>query len=194
MISLTDAMNDRVPQEVTHASDASFFNGTAKECYDALKAPARREGPVKQVALIREALSVLVSEPLDPVARKICELVDRAFANGEIDKDVLKCTALLNLINDKSFEAIQTQVSRVADSTTDKLYTSSDIRKLFQTIDSVQTIRHRPHCENAKSPHSQPWMALAKSAVRSATHSGHLVEDTLRSGVLSQEEEWQGRQ
>ncbi|KAG6838049.1 hypothetical protein H0H87_004332, partial [Tephrocybe sp. NHM501043] len=37
-------------------------DGTAKECYDALKSRAHREGPVKQVALIRSANSSI--EPL----------------------------------------------------------------------------------------------------------------------------------
>ncbi|KAG6892658.1 hypothetical protein C0993_003310, partial [Termitomyces sp. T159_Od127] len=48
-------------------------DGTAKECYNALKARAQSEGPVKQVALIREALTTYapVSEPLETTARKI---------------------------------------------------------------------------------------------------------------------------
>lgn len=122
-------------------------DGSAKECYDALKARAHREGPVKQVALIREALLtyVPVSEPLDATARKICDLVDRAFAIGTIDKDLLKCIALLNSINDKSFESVQTQVSRgLADASATKPYASADIRKLFQTIDSLATLSKSP--------------------------------------------------
>lgn len=118
-------------------------DGTAKECYDALKARAQSEGPVKQVALIREALSTYtpISEPIEDTARRICELIDRAFAIGVIDKDLLKCIALLNSINDKAFEAVQAQVSRgLADSTKTDPYTSAHIRKLFQTIDSLATL------------------------------------------------------
>ncbi|KAG5723846.1 hypothetical protein E4T56_gene9843 [Termitomyces sp. T112] len=118
-------------------------DGMAKECYDTLKARAHHKGPVKQVALVREALSTYapISEPIETTAHKICELFDRAFAISSIDKSLLKCIALLNSINDKSFESVQTQVLRgLADSTTEKPYTSSDIRKLFQTIDSLATL------------------------------------------------------
>ena len=95
-------------------------DGTAKECYDALKAQAQSKRPIKQVALIHEALSTYapVSDPIKNTARKICELIDRAFAIGTIDKDLLKCIALLNSINNKAFESVQTQVSQgLADST-----------------------------------------------------------------------------
>lgn len=118
-------------------------DGTAKECYDALKARAQREGPVKQVALIREALSTYapISEPIEHTAQKICDLIDRTFAIGTIDRDLLKCITLLNSINDKSFESVQMQISHgLADSTKDRPYTSSDARKLFQTIDSLATL------------------------------------------------------
>lgn len=98
---------------------------------------------MKQVALIRQALSTYapVVEPIDSTARKICDLIDRAFAIGAIDKDLLKCIALLNSINDKSFESLQTQVSRgLSDATVSSPYTSSQIRKLFQTVDSLSTL------------------------------------------------------
>ncbi|KNZ77209.1 hypothetical protein J132_06204 [Termitomyces sp. J132] len=47
-----------------------IMDSTAKECYDALKAQAQCEGPVKQVALVCEALSTYapVSEPIDTTA------------------------------------------------------------------------------------------------------------------------------
>lgn len=118
-------------------------DGTAKEYYDALKMRAHHEGLVKQVALIREALSTYtpVTDPIDTMAQKICDLIDRAFAIGIIDKDLLKCIALLNCINNKSFESIQTQVSQgLANSTADKPYASSQIRKLFQTVNSLATL------------------------------------------------------
>lgn len=129
-------------------------DGSAKECYDALKACAHREGPVKQVALVRQALSTYapVGEPIDVTARKICDLVDRAFAIGTIDKDLLKCIALLNSINDKTFESLQTQVSRgLADTTPSNPYTSAQIRKLFQTVDSLTTLNKTPSTDTALS-------------------------------------------
>lgn len=127
-------------------------DGTAKECYDALKTRAQCEGPVKQVALIRQALSTYapIAEPIDATARKICDLIDRAFSIGVIDKDLLKCIALLNSINDKSFESLQTQVSRgLADATTNAPYSSSHIRKLFQTVDSLSNLAKTPLVDTA---------------------------------------------
>lgn len=84
-------------------------DGTAKECYDSLKAHAQSEGPIRQIALICEALTTYAptTKPLETTARKISKLVDRAFAIGAIDKDLLKCIVLLNSINNKLFESIQ---------------------------------------------------------------------------------------
>ncbi|KAG6815379.1 hypothetical protein H0H87_002425, partial [Tephrocybe sp. NHM501043] len=118
-------------------------DGTTKDCYDALKAQAQSEGPMKQIALICEAFSTYapVSKPIENMARKICKLINHAFAIGTIDKDLLKCITLLNSINDKTFKSMQTQVSQgLADSTSKDPYTLAHVHKLFQTIDSLATL------------------------------------------------------
>ncbi|KAG6880146.1 hypothetical protein C0992_005230 [Termitomyces sp. T32_za158] len=59
-------------------------DGFAKECYNTLKAHAQCESPVKQVALIQQALSTYapIAEPIDTTAQKIYKLTDCAFANA----------------------------------------------------------------------------------------------------------------
>ncbi|KAH0578539.1 hypothetical protein H2248_003688 [Termitomyces sp. 'cryptogamus'] len=53
-------------------------DGSAKECYNNLKARVQSEGPVKQVALICKTLTTYapISEPLETTAWKICDLVN----------------------------------------------------------------------------------------------------------------------
>ncbi|GLB45783.1 hypothetical protein LshimejAT787_2900110 [Lyophyllum shimeji] len=130
----------------------------AKAFYEALKSRANGEGPVKQVALIREAFSTYCSatEPLPTTAMKICDIIDRAFAMGNINKDLFKCIALLNALNDDSFRAIQSNVSRaLSESTATDPYTSSKIRRLLET---EQTLI------NSKSRYSTANTALAAKA------------------------------
>ncbi|KAG5334214.1 hypothetical protein C0989_003974 [Termitomyces sp. Mn162] len=71
---------------------------SAKECYNALKARAQCKGLVKQVALICKALTTYapVAKPIEATAWKICDLINRAFVIGSIDRDFLKCIVLLN--------------------------------------------------------------------------------------------------
>ncbi|KNZ81329.1 hypothetical protein J132_02019 [Termitomyces sp. J132] len=136
--------------------------GFAKECYDTLKVHAQCKGPVKQVALIWQALSTYapIAEPIDITAWRICNLIDQAFAIRAIDKDLLKCIALLNSINDKSFESIQTQVSQgLSDATVTSLYTSFQIRKLFQTIDSLSMLTITSPTDTALSAHNSKMRA-----------------------------------
>ena len=54
------------------------MDGTAKECYNALKSWAHCKGLLKQVTLIHKALStyIPVLEPIETTAWKICKLVD----------------------------------------------------------------------------------------------------------------------
>ncbi|KAG5718771.1 hypothetical protein E4T56_gene2727 [Termitomyces sp. T112] len=141
-------------------------DGTANECYDMLKAQANCKGPVKQVTLICKALStyVPIAKPIENTTRKICELVDHAFTISRvIDKDLLKCIALLNSINNKHFKSIQVEVScRLADSTKEKTYTSSDIQKLFQTSNSLA---------NLSKPSSDTMLVAKDSRTIAHTHN-----------------------
>ena len=158
-----------------------------------LKAHAHCEGPIKQVALICKALSTYapVAEPIDTTARKICELVDRTFAIGIIDKDLLKCIALLNCINDKSFKSIQIQVScGLANLTTEAPYTSSQIRKLFQTISLLSLDLCQQSCTCCpwlkRQPQLQTWFLMLQY-VSSLDIPARAIQ---RSGVSNWGEEW----
>lgn len=174
-------------------------NETVKECYDSLKAHAQCEGPVKQVVLICQALStyVQIAEPIDITACRICELINQAFSIGAIDKNLLKCIALLNSINDKSFESLQTQVLwGLIDATKNAPYTLSHIRKLFQTVDSLSTLTKAPSVDTALTAHdfkapspSQSWSnlpllwgLLCLKALMSWTHKGMVCLARRRNG------------
>ncbi|GLB33459.1 hypothetical protein LshimejAT787_0103430 [Lyophyllum shimeji] len=111
-----------------------------KACFDALRTRHQSAGPVRQIALIREALSTYCShtEPLPTTVRRICDTIDQAYEMGEITRDLLKCFAILNSLNDRAFEAIQSTINRaLSDATASNPYTSDQVRSL---IDSEQTL------------------------------------------------------
>ncbi|KAH0583241.1 hypothetical protein H2248_011121 [Termitomyces sp. 'cryptogamus'] len=81
--------------------DGLKTNGTAKECYSALKARAQCKGPVKQVVLIHKALTTYapIAEPVKTLAQKICDLINHTFVIGTIDKDLLNFATLSRTFN-----------------------------------------------------------------------------------------------
>ncbi|KAF5386655.1 hypothetical protein D9615_001950 [Tricholomella constricta] len=140
----------------TETTDLVVDKG-ANECFKDLKARAQREGPVKQVSLLREALATYcsLSEPLPTTAKKISDIVRRAYDVGEINCDLFTCIALLNSLNDHAFESLQASVSQcLANSTKAAPFTSADIRRLME---NQQTII------NSKSHHSSD-VALTANA------------------------------
>lgn len=148
-------------------------SSTAKDCFDNLKKRALNEGPVKQVALLRESLSTYnpITSPLEVTARKICELVDRAFDIGDINRDLFKSIALLNSINDKAYKALQTQISRgLADSTKDNPYRSSNIRKLFETMDSLSTLSKSSTGDTALAAKATPFHSTSSNHLSGHNH------------------------
>lgn len=170
----------------------------AKECYDTLKMRAHWEGPIKQVALIQEALLIYASiaEPVDATVCKISDLIDWAFAIGTTNKDLLKCITLLNCINNKSFESLQTQVSQgLANSTADAPYTFFYICKLFQTVDSLATLTKGLDTVLAVHDQKHAHNSLPTFlAVPSAMWLKPCVIATPRSGASSQVAAWPARQ
>ncbi|GLB40854.1 putative mitochondrial protein [Lyophyllum shimeji] len=114
----------------------------AKALYDALKKRATGEGPVKQVTLLRQALSTYcsVTEPLPTTAMKIREICRRAFAMGPITEEVFTCISLLNSLQDEAFRSIRSTVSRgLSESTDADPYTYDKIRRLLETEQTLLT-------------------------------------------------------
>ncbi|KAF5379176.1 hypothetical protein D9615_006023 [Tricholomella constricta] len=107
------------------------YDKSADKNYEALKAHCLSAGPIKQVATIRKALSTYcsTSTPITDTAKEICELVDAAFDMGEINRDLFKCIAILNSLNDQAFESTQSTISRaLSESTKEKPYTLANIQ------------------------------------------------------------------
>lgn len=143
------ANNDLACAVVLTALDDSEYEGvdeakTAAGLYNALKARAEGEGPVRMVALMQEVLKMQCSpnEPLTTTATRICDTVNRIFAIQALDKDLFKCVMLLNSLNSSQYEPIQAQVSRgLADATKTNPYTSDNIRKLLETIQNLSNLK-----------------------------------------------------
>ncbi|KAG5715322.1 hypothetical protein E4T56_gene14577 [Termitomyces sp. T112] len=101
---------------------------------------ARQEGPIKQIALLQEALSTYCSqfESLLVMASRITNIVKRAFNIGKINADLFTCIALLNSLNNPSFEALQNSVSTLlSKSTKDLPCKPTDIRLLMENAQNI---------------------------------------------------------
>ncbi|KAF5377091.1 hypothetical protein D9615_010560 [Tricholomella constricta] len=92
-----------------------YENGVRKS-YEALRNHCQSAGPIRQVTIIRQALSTYCSpsEPLVATANTICTLIDTAFDMGTITRDLFKGIALLNSLSDKTYESIQSTISHPA--------------------------------------------------------------------------------
>ncbi|KAG5732659.1 hypothetical protein E4T56_gene16773 [Termitomyces sp. T112] len=86
---------------------------SVRHCFEDLKTQAQQEGPIKQIALLQKALLTYCSqsESLPVTASWITNIVKLAFDIGKISTDLFTCIALLNSLNDPSFEALQNSVS-----------------------------------------------------------------------------------
>lgn len=139
----------------------------AAQCFTDLKTRAQREGPIKQIALLQEALSTYcsTSEPLPITAGRITDTVRRAFDIGTVDKDLFTCIALLNSLNDPSFESLQNSVSTILSKSSQSAPCSpTDIRILMENAQNILNSK-------AKSIHATAFSA--KGGVRSTDLPGH---------------------
>ncbi|KAF5378789.1 hypothetical protein D9615_006919 [Tricholomella constricta] len=135
-------------EHAVHESLLDFIDHSkgAKICFENVKAHCLGAGPIKQVAKIREALSTYCSTdtPTVDTATNICKLVDAAFDMGTIDRDLFKCIAILNSLNDKAFDNIQSSLSRdLAGSTKMNPYTSSHIIKILGYEDTLASSKRQ---------------------------------------------------
>ena len=109
-------------------------------CFTDLKSRAQREGPIKQIALLQEALSTYCStaEPLPITAGRIADTVKRAFDIGDVTKDLFTCIALLNSLNDPSFESLQNLVSTLLSKSTQSAPCNpTNIRLLMENAQNI---------------------------------------------------------
>ncbi|KAF8223976.1 hypothetical protein L208DRAFT_1314139 [Tricholoma matsutake] len=159
-------------QQAVSESEMEFINYTkgAKACYDTITARCRSAGPVKQISLIHEALSTYcsLSEPLVSTATKICNTVNRMFAMGDITRDLFKCIALLNSLNDKAFKSIQSNISRaLSDSTKTTPYTSNHIQHFsLESEDMLILTKKHMHMQE---------VALSTKSSNSHNHGSHNI-------------------
>lgn len=142
-------------------------NGAAA-CYADLKARAQREGPIKQVALLQDALSTYCSmtEPLPTTAGRIVDTVKRAFDIGTVDVNLFTCIALLNSLNDPAFESLQNSVSTLLSSSTQsKPCSPADIRILMENAQNILNV--------AKSSPATVFSVRGGTSTRSMDLPGH---------------------
>lgn len=158
-----------------------------KAAWDLLKKRHEREGPIRQVTLLHQALSIpfMDETPMPETATAICALINRAYTIGDVNKDVFCCIAMLGAL--KNFPNIQSIVSRdIGNTTVEKPYTSTDLRcfldnehtlkqsnklmtgnsnansptALAAQTTTTQVKRERPICDNCKKPgHIGRWCA-----------------------------------
>jgi hypothetical protein len=105
----------------------------AKACWDSLIAHHQNEGPIRQVQLLQEALSLQCSKtsPLTTTASQIRTAVARAFEMGQLTQDLFTCIALLNSLSD--FPHLRSLITRdLSESTASAPYTSTRILTLLE--------------------------------------------------------------
>ncbi|KAG6899302.1 hypothetical protein C0995_006392 [Termitomyces sp. Mi166 len=111
-----------------------------QHCFKDLKAQAQWEEPIKQIALLQEALSTYCSqsESLPVMASQITDIVKRAFDIGKITMDLFMCIVLLNSLNDPSFNALQNSISTFLSKSTKKFSCKlTDIQLLMENAQNI---------------------------------------------------------
>ncbi|KAF8221466.1 hypothetical protein L208DRAFT_1531995 [Tricholoma matsutake] len=116
-----------------------------------LKDRHQKEGPVHQVQLLQQALSIQCMKdiPLPETAEKICNLIERAFSMGDIKADLLCCIALLNSLSDNFPHACSIISRDIAASTAASSYGSKDIH-LF--LENEQSLLKNDQRNDSRSP------------------------------------------
>ena len=158
--------------------ERSFLNSakTTPENWIILRDRHQNEGPVRQVALLQQALSTQCTKeiPLPETAEKICTLIERAFAMGNITSDLLCCIALLNSLS-SNFPHARSIISRdIATSTSSSPYTSTDIRLFLENEQSLQdTDTRNTHQPVALAASSKPHRSSGVPTCSNCKRSGH---------------------
>ncbi|KAF8223138.1 hypothetical protein L208DRAFT_1079099, partial [Tricholoma matsutake] len=145
----------------------------------ALRAHHQKEGLVRQVALLQQALSIqcTTNTPLPKTAEKICMLIERAFAMGSITPDLLCCIALLNSLSANFPHAHSIISCDIAVSMVSAPYTSKDICLFLENEQSLQENDH--HIYNTHSltlaVSSKPPRSTSAVICSNCKHPGHII-------------------
>jgi hypothetical protein len=105
----------------------------AKACWDGLIARHQNEGPIRQVQLLQEALSLQCTKttPLTTTASQIRTAISRAFEMGQLTQDLFTCIALLNSLSE--FSHLRSMITHdLSESTASTPYTSAHIFTLLE--------------------------------------------------------------
>jgi hypothetical protein len=156
--------------------------------WTSLQARHQKEGPVRQVQLLQQALSIQCTKdtPLPETAEQICTLIERAFAMGDIKADLLCSIALLNSLSDH-FPHARSIISRdISNSTEKSPYTSNDIRRFLENeqslIENDQRAEHKSSIALMTRPHAQKMSSPFLCSNPACKKTGHTVEFCIKQG------------
>ncbi|KAF8233884.1 hypothetical protein L208DRAFT_1553889, partial [Tricholoma matsutake] len=116
------------------SSECSFLDSSksVKTNWEILGNHHQKEGPVRQVTLLQQALAKCTpNTPLPEMAEWICMLIEHAFAMGDITSDLLCCITLLNSISSHFPHAHSIISCNIAASMPSAPYTSKNIHFFF---------------------------------------------------------------
>lgn len=162
------------PQEREFVKDAA----TAKACWDSLKTRHEKEGPVRQLQLLTEALNMSFSPniPLPQTAATMHNLVKRAFAAGDLTCDVI--TSLVFLRGMEALPNLQSVVNHnLCMATPSTPYRPTDIVRL---LENEQRLR-----DSGKSAATTVLVARASPSVVTCSNckrNGHTAEYCVSPG------------
>ncbi|KAF8331779.1 hypothetical protein F5887DRAFT_1175828 [Amanita rubescens] len=170
---------------------------TSKACWDKLEKRHVNEGPMRQLQLIHEGMSLQFShhdEPLPTSATKAYQLAKQTLAMGDLTADIMACLFILSGLT--NYAHLRTTVNHnISQSTKDKLYTPTDIIRLLEnerrllnadkttsspaTALLAKTKPNIPSCSNCKKPgHSadyciSPGGSMAGKTIEESKHYVH---------------------
>ncbi|KAF8234202.1 hypothetical protein L208DRAFT_1157971, partial [Tricholoma matsutake] len=156
--------------------------------WETLQACHQKEGPVCQVQLLQQALSIQCTKdtPLPETADKICALIERAFAMGDIKPDLLCCIMLLNSLSEH-FPHVHSIISRDITASTDASpYTSM---KIHQFLENEQSLLENDVCNDfhpsvTLTAHTKPTRPPNRLICSNSTcgKSGYTIEYCIKPG------------
>jgi hypothetical protein len=118
---------------------------SAAECFTEIKARHKSVGPIRQVQLLQEALTMLCNHEtaLPITAEQICTKIDRAYEMGDITKDLFKCIALLSSLRD--YAHLCSIITRdLSMATVENPFTSTQLRTYLDREQNMMTADNKP--------------------------------------------------
>ncbi|HEV7735895.1 MAG TPA: hypothetical protein VGO47_00765, partial [Chlamydiales bacterium] len=154
----------------------------AKICFTEIKARHKSEGPIRQVQLLQEALTMICTHetPLPTTAELICAKIDRAYEMGEITKDLFKCIALLGALRD--YTHLRSIITRdLSMATVEVPFTSTQLRTYLDQEQNMLNADNKPTGQGSSMAlvtRSQPPQIICTNCKRNR----HTAEYCIASG------------